>query len=387
MNKEKVFIVRFGELYLKGKNRYQFENALVNNIRRALKDTNAVVQKITGRIIVSNIEENELEIKEKIGQVFGISSYSIATKFETSEQNIIDFCKTIKLSNTTFKVEVKRADKRFLIHSNDLEKMLGSIILENNSTVKVDVHNPLVKVDVDIRETGSTYVSFEKINALGGMPVGTAGSGLLMLSGGIDSPVAGFLMGKRGLNINAVYFHSHPYTSEQARQKVRDLAKIISKYTGKFILYEVPFTKIQEEIKVNCDDRYTITIMRRLMYKITEQIAIKHKYDCLITGENLAQVASQTVQGITISNSVLTKLPMFRPLISFDKLETIAISKKIGAYETSILPYEDCCTIFVPKNPIIKPSLDVAISEEAKIPALNDLIQMAIDNTDVVTFE
>ncbi len=387
MNKEKVFIVRFGELYLKGKNRYQFENALVNNIRRALKDTNAVIQKITGRIIVSNIEENELEIKEKIGQVFGISSYSIATKFETSEQNIIDFCKTIKLSNTTFKVEVKRADKRFLIHSNDLEKMLGSIILENNSTVKVDVHNPLVKVDVDIRETGSTYVSFEKINALGGMPVGTAGSGLLMLSGGIDSPVAGFLMGKRGLNINAVYFHSHPYTSEQARQKVRDLAKIISKYTGKFILYEVPFTKIQEEIKVNCDDRYTITIMRRLMYKITEQIAIKHKYDCLITGENLAQVASQTVQGITISNSVLTKLPMFRPLISFDKLETIAISKKIGAYETSILPYEDCCTIFVPKNPIIKPSLDVAISEEAKIPALNDLIQMAIDNTDVVTFE
>ncbi len=387
MNKEKVIIVRFGELYLKGKNRYQFENALVNNIRRALKDTNAVVQKITGRIIVSNIEENELEIKEKIGQVFGISSYSIATKFETSEQNIIDFCKTIKLSNTTFKVEVKRADKRFLIHSNDLEKMLGSIILENNSTVKVDVHNPLVKVDVDIRETGSTYVSFEKINALGGMPVGTAGSGLLMLSGGIDSPVAGFLMGKRGLNINAVYFHSHPYTSEQARQKVRDLAKIISKYTGKFILYEVPFTKIQEEIKVNCDDRYTITIMRRLMYKITEQIAIKHKYDCLITGENLAQVASQTVQGITISNSVLTKLPMFRPLISFDKLETIAISKKIGAYETSILPYEDCCTIFVPKNPIIKPSLDVAISEEAKIPALNDLIQMAIDNTDVVTFE
>ena len=387
MNKEKVFIVRFGELYLKGKNRYQFENALVNNIRRALKDTNAVVQKITGRIIVSNIEENELEIKEKIGQVFGISSYSIATKFETSEQNIIDFCKTIKLSNTTFKVEVKRADKRFLIHSNDLEKMLGSIILENNSTVKVDVHNPLVKVDVDIRETGSTYVSFEKINALGGMPVGTAGCGLLMLSGGIDSPVAGFLMGKRGLNINAVYFHSHPYTSEQARQKVRDLAKIISKYTGKFILYEVPFTKIQEEIKVNCDDRYTITIMRRLMYKITEQIAIKHKYDCLITGENLAQVASQTVQGITISNSVLTKLPMFRPLISFDKLETIAISKKIGAYETSILPYEDCCTIFVPKNPIIKPSLDVAISEEAKIPALNDLIQMAIDNTDVVTFE
>ena len=387
MNKEKVIIVRFGELYLKGKNRNQFENALVNNLRLILKDTGATVQKITGRIVVSKIDDNVQEIVEKIGRVFGISSFSIATKFETSEENILSFCKDIKLNNTTFKVEVKRADKRFLIHSNDLEKTLGALILENNPTIKVDVHNPKTKVDVDIRESGYTYISFEKISALGGMPIGTSGSGLLMLSGGIDSPVAGFLMGKRGLSINAVYFHSHPYTSEQARQKVRDLARVISQYTGKLVLYEVPFTKIQEEIKVNCDDRYTITIMRRLMYKISEQIALKNKYNCLISGENLAQVASQTVQGITTSNSALTTLPMFRPLISFDKLETIALSKKIGAYEISILPYEDCCTIFVPKNPIIKPSLSVAISEESKIPKLEELINDAVNNVEIVTFE
>lgn len=386
MIRERVIIVRIGELYLKGKNRYIFENTLIGNIKGVLKGTNARVEKITGRIVVYNLaEENETEILNKVQKVFGISSLSLATKINSNLEEIKRFCDEIRLSDT-FKVEVKRADKTFPIKSNDLEKELGSLILSNNKNLKVDIHNPKHIVNVDIRENGETFISFEKIKGLGGMPVGTSGRGLLMLSGGIDSPVAGYLMGKRGLNIYCIYFHSHPYTSDQARDKVRDLAKVIASYTGKMKLFEVPFTKIQEEIRVNCDSRFTITVMRRIMYHITEEVAKLNHCDCLITGENLAQVASQTVQGITCSNSALNELPMFRPLISFDKLETIEISKNIGAYDISILPYEDCCTIFVPKNPIIKPTIKQVQIEESKIKNLDELVQTAISNIEVVEF-
>ncbi len=385
-NQEYVVIVRYGELYLKGKNRYLFENALIKNIRNKLKDTNALVEKITGRIIISNIENNAQDIIERVQKVFGISSMSKALKLKTSMQSIKDYCSSIEL-NGSFKVEVKRADKSFPMISSELEKLLGKIILDNNDNLKVDVHNPEHIVNVDIRETGYTYISFEKIKTLGGMPVGTSGKGLLMLSGGIDSPVAGFLMAKRGLQVNAVYFHSHPYTSEQAKQKVKDLAQIIATYGGGLKLFIVPFTKIQEAIHLQCDNRYTITIMRRNMYRIAEKIALLNDYNCLITGENLAQVASQTVQGITCSNSVLTSLPMFRPLISFDKIETIELSKKMGAYDISILPYQDCCTVFVPKNPIIKPQVEQAQIEERKILDLDQLIDDAIKNVEILNFE
>lgn len=385
-NQEYVVIVRYGELYLKGKNRYLFENALIKNIKNKLKDTKALVEKITGRIIISNIENNAQDIIERVQKVFGISSMSKALKLKTSMQGIKDYCSSIEL-NGSFKVEVKRADKSFPMISNELEKLLGEIILNNNDNLKVDVHNPDHIVNVDIRETGYTYISFEKIKTLGGMPVGTSGKGLLMLSGGIDSPVAGFLMAKRGLQVNAVYFHSHPYTSEQAKQKVKDLAQIIATYGGGLKLFIVPFTKIQEAIHLQCDNRYTITIMRRNMYRIAEKIALLNDYNCLITGENLAQVASQTVQGITCSNSVLTRLPMFRPLISFDKIETIELSKKMGAYDISILPYQDCCTVFVPKNPIIKPQVEQAQIEESKILDLNQLIDDAIKNAEILNFE
>lgn len=385
-NQEYVVIVRYGELYLKGKNRYLFENALIKNIKNKLKDTKALVEKITGRIIISNIENNAQDIIERVQKVFGISSMSKALKLKTSMQSIKDYCSSIEL-NGSFKVEVKRADKSFPMISNELEKLLGEIILNNNDNLKVDVHNPDHIVNVDIRETGYTYISFEKIKTLGGMPVGTSGKGLLMLSGGIDSPVAGFLMAKRGLQVNAVYFHSHPYTSEQAKQKVKDLAQIIATYGGGLKLFIVPFTKIQEAIHLQCDNRYTITIMRRNMYRIAEKIALLNDYNCLITGENLAQVASQTVQGITCSNSVLTSLPMFRPLISFDKIETIELSKKMGAYDISILPYQDCCTVFVPKNPIIKPQVEQAQIEESKILDLNQLIDDAIKNAEILNFE
>lgn len=383
---EEVLIVRVGELYLKGKNRYIFENLLVGNIKTALKTFNVKVSKQLNRIVITNlVEDNKEDVINALGKVFGISSFSIATRIDTDVNSIKSFVNNIKLSDT-FKVEVKRADKTFPIHSNDFEKELGEIILNQNNNLKVDVHNPKHIVYIDIRENGETFISFEKIKGLGGMPVSSSGKGLLMLSGGIDSPVAGFLMAKRGLTIDAIYFHSHPYTSDEARQKVRGLAKVISLYSGRLNLYEVPFTKIQEEIRVNCDNRYTITVMRRIMYQITEEVGLKFGHNCLITGENLAQVASQTVQGITCSNSALKQLPMFRPLISFDKLETIELSKKIGTYDLSILPYEDCCTIFVPKNPIIKPKLDDVRKEQAKIANLDILIKQAIDNISVVKF-
>lgn len=388
MQFEEVIIVRFGELYLKGKNRYVFENALINNIRQVLKNFNVKVEKILGRVIVSGIGQDKDTILSKVSKVFGISSLSIAAKMPTSEQNIQEFCKNIATNlKGTFKVEVKRADKTFPIHSNDLEKQLGSLMLHSNKELSVDIHNPQTYIDVDIRDNKQTYISYQKLKGLGGMPLGTSGSALLLLSGGIDSPVAGFLMGKRGLTINAIYFHSHPHTSEKARQKVRDLAKVIASYTGKLKLFEVPFTQIQEQIKFECDDRFTIAVMRRQMYKIAEIIALKHGFNALITGENLAQVASQTVQGITCSNAILKSLPMFRPLISFDKLDTIEISKKIGAYDISILPYEDCCTVFVPKNPIIKPTVDKCLFEEDKIVNLDILIDTAVQNTEIVEFD
>lgn len=377
---EKVLIIRYGELYLKGKNRYIFENALMRNIRNKIRPYGAKIDKISGRLIVSDMGQNQDQIFDIVKKIFGISSFSIASKIQTSVENIKTFCETISLEGS-FKVEVKRADKSFCINSNELEKQMGEIILNKNANLIVDVHNPKIIVNIDIREMGYTFISFENEKGLGGMPQGTAGRGMLLLSGGIDSPVAGFLMAKRGLSINAVYFHSHPYTSEQALNKVQDLAKIISNYSGNLKLFVVPFTKIQEQIHFSCDDRFTITIMRRNMYRIAEKLAKENDCDCLISGENLAQVASQTVQGITSSNAVLEELPMFRPLISFDKLQTIEIAKKIGSYDTSILPYQDCCTVFVPKNPIIKPTLRQVLAEEKKIENMLELVDECVCNT------
>lgn len=380
---DKVILLRYGEIYLKGKNRRFFEDVLLKNAYGKIKQFGASIEKIAGRFVVSNLGDNEDAICENLTKVFGFISLSPAFVVESNVDKIKDFCKTIKLTDT-FKVETARADKTFPIKSIDFSAMIGDIILGSNENLKVDLHNPKHIVDIDIRENGKTYISFEKIKCLGGMPVSTSGRGVLMLSGGIDSPVAGYLMAKRGLEINCVYFHSHPYTSDKAKQKVIDLANIISVYSGKITLHIVPFTEIQESIHMNCSPEFTITIMRRFMFKITEMLGEQSQCSCIITGENLAQVASQTVQGITCSNSVIKKMPVLRPLISFDKNEIIEIAKNIGTFEISNLPYQDCCTVFVPKRPIIKPRVMDCLKEEKKISNIDELIERAVKNTEIL---
>ncbi len=381
---KKSILIRFGEIFLKGKNYLFFENTLYKNIKWRLKDFECELTRTAGRFIVENFDESDLDdIIDAIKSVFGVVSLSVAYEIDTSLENIVDICKTIKLTEPTFKVEVKRADKRFEMPSNKLEALLGGVILENNPDAKVDVHTPKQEVFVEIRQNGKSYVYYEKIPCLGGMPVGTSGKAMLLLSGGIDSPVAGFLMAKRGLKIDAIHFHSYPYTSEQARQKVVDLAKIIKKYTGNITLHIIPFTHIQEEIHKNCDDEYMVTLVRRFMMDIAERVAKANECSAIITGENLAQVASQTVEGITSTNKMAKDLPVFRPLISFDKVEISQIAERIGTYETSILPYEDCCSVFLPKKPVTHPKLDRVEKNETLLDR-EALIKEAIQNQEIL---
>lgn len=381
---KKAILIRFGEIFLKGKNYSFFENTLYKNIKWRLKDFDCNLTKTAGRFLVENFADEDLDtIIDAIKSVFGVVSLSVADEIDTSLENIVENCKKIKLVEKTFKVEVKRADKRFEIPSNKLEALLGGVILENNPNVKVDVHSPKQEVFVEIRQNGKTYIYYDKIACLGGMPVGTSGKAMLLLSGGIDSPVAGFLMAKRGLQIEAIHFHSYPYTSEQARQKVVDLAHIIKKYTGNITLHIIPFTHIQEEIHKNCDDEYMVTLVRRFMMDIAERVAKENDCTAIITGENLAQVASQTVEGITSTNKMAKDLPVFRPLISFDKVEISQIAEKIGTYETSILPYEDCCSVFLPKRPVTHPKLDRVEKNETLLDR-ESLIKDAIANQEIL---
>ncbi|MGN1227321.1 MAG: tRNA uracil 4-sulfurtransferase ThiI [Christensenellales bacterium] len=377
---EKVILLRYGEIYLKGKNRKFFEDVLLKNAYEKIKEFNVNIEKIAGRFVVSNIGDNENAICERLQKVFGFISLSVAYVLNNDVEEIKNFCSNLKLEGT-FKVETQRADKTFPIKSIEFSAMIGELMLNNNDNLRVDLHNPKHIIDIDIRENGKTYICFEKVKCLGGMPVSTSGKGMLMLSGGIDSPVAGYLMAKRGLEINCVYFHSHPYTSDEAKQKVIDLAKVISEYSGKINLYIVPFTEIQERIHFDCSSEFTITIMRRFMYRIAEILGEQSGCSCIITGENLAQVASQTVQGITCSNSVIKRMPVFRPLISFDKNEIIEIARKIGTFNISNLPYQDCCTVFVPKKPIIKPRVSECVKQESKIESFDLLIDNAVKNT------
>lgn len=383
---KEVILIRFGEIFLKGKNYSFFENTLFKNIKYRLRDFELEFEKIEGRFLVSNFRHEDKEkIVETIKTVFGIVSLSVAEEIDTDLDTIREVVNGIRLDGT-FKVEVKRADKTFPLRSCDLASELGGIILSHNKNATVDVHSPKKVVFVDIRQNGKTYIFSDKIMCLGGMPVGTAGTGMLLLSGGIDSPVAGFMMSKRGLRINAIHFHSYPYTSEQAKQKVLDLAKIITKYTGNIRLFVVPFTKIQEEIHKNCDSEYMVNLVRRFMMDIAERVAIKNECSCLITGENLGQVASQTVESITSTNQMAKTLPVFRPLISFDKVDISAIAEKIGTYDTSILPYEDCCSVFLPKNPVTHPKLDKIEHNEAMLNR-EELIQNAIDNIEIINIK
>ena len=380
----KVLLLKFGELFLKGKNKKDFEALLLNNIKAKLSSFSFNITQTLGRIVISDYDEfDESLIVKELQTVFGLIGISKATEIETSVENIYDFASKITL-NGTFRVNVKRADKKFPLRSMDMEKKIGEIILNHNN-VKVDLHNPEHVVYVEIRLNNKTYIYYENIKCAGGLPLGSAGKGLLLLSGGIDSPVAGYLMAKRGLKLEAVHFHSYPYTSEQAKEKVITLAKELCQYCDEIKLHIVSFTKIQEQIHMNCDAEYMITIMRRIMMRIAQKICEQNDLGAIITGESLGQVASQTMQSINVTNSVVT-LPVFRPLIAFDKEDIMDVAKKIGTYETSILPYEDCCTVFLPKYPVIKPTIKRAIYLE-KFLNVDALVNEAIANKEEIVLK
>ena len=366
---KKVIIIRSAELFLKGKNRGFFERAFENNLSRALSAYEHTLVKQCGRYTVRDFAEEEVdEIITQLKKVFGLHTLSLAYETNSDLDSIFEAAKLVSRTTGTFKVESHRGDKRYPLTSIEISKKLGGMLLDySKGKLSVDVHNPSFSVRVDIREHGKALVFGEFIPGANGMPVGTAGKGVLLLSGGIDSPVAGYMMAKRGMNIDCLHFHSYPYTNLQAKEKVIDLARIMSEYTCGTKLCTVSVTHIQEAIHEKCKPELMITLLRRFMYRIAERHAKRIGGQCLITGESLGQVASQTIEGITSSNSVVEDLPVLRPLIAFDKNEIIDISVKMGAYETSILPFEDCCTVFLPEFPAIRPKMSDILREEAKL--------------------
>ena len=388
------FLIKYAEIAIKGKNRYLFEDALVGRISRVLKkvDGKFRVRKEQGRIYVDT--EGEYDYDEVIGAlkcVFGIVGICPVVLiedegFERLAEEVLAYIDRVYADKQfTFKVNARRARKNYPMESMEINAKLGEKILEAFPETRADVHHPEVVLNVEIRNQINIYSVI--IPGPGGMPVGTNGSAMLLLSGGIDSPVAGYMIAKRGVSIDAVYFHAPPYTSERAKQKVVDLAKIVAKYSGPMKLHVVNFTDIQLYIYEQCPHEELTIIMRRYMMKLAEHFAKEHKCLGLITGESIGQVASQTMQSLAATNEVCT-MPVYRPLIGFDKQEIVEVSERIGAYETSILPYEDCCTIFVAKHPVTKPSLNVIHNDEKKLDEKIDaLMQAAIDTTEVIEIE
>ena len=366
---KKVIIIRYSEIYLKGKNRGFFERAFEKNLTQALKNVQHELIKNSGRYLVQNFYEEDSElIIEKLKKVFGVHTISLAYETSSDLDSIFEAVKLQARPSGTFKVESHRGDKKYPLTSVEISKEMGARLLSfAKGALSVDVHKPSFSIRVDIRENGKALVFGDFIEGANGMPVGTAGKGVLLLSGGIDSPVAGYMMAKRGMNVDCLHFHSYPYTNMQAKEKVVDLARILSEYTCGTKLCTVSVTHIQEAIHEKCKPELMITLLRRFMYRIAERHAKRIGATCLITGESLGQVASQTIEGITSSNSVVEELPVLRPLIGFDKNEIIEKSVKMGAYETSILPFEDCCTVFLPDFPAIRPKLSEILREEEKL--------------------
>ena len=377
----KLIFIKYGELTTKKGNRNVFIKKLTNNIKNILGNTNYSMKSDRSRIY---IESSDIDtVVEKLKNIFGIHSIVIAYRVDNNSDTIIDSVYELVKNESfkTFKVDTKRADKRFAIHSMDFNKMVATKILKNMN-VCVDVHNPELYIKIEIRVEG-TFIYFNEIKGLGGYPVGIQGKSLLMLSGGIDSPVAGYLALKRGVDIECLYFESPPHTSDQAKNKVISLARIINKYSGNIKVHVVPLTKIQEMILRNVKEEYIITIMRRMMYRIAEKFAKKNKMQVIFNGESIGQVASQTLSSMNVINNVCD-IPVIRPVACMDKLEIIDIAKKIGTYETSILPYEDCCTVFVPKHPVINPTLDKCILYEKNFD-YESLIDEAINNIETIS--
>lgn len=380
-----IIVIRYGEIYLKGKNKDFFERKLIGNIRYKLKSFNCKLNFGRSRYLVEDYcSEQEDNIIEALKTIFGIHSLSVAACVSNDMESLSATAKEMSPKSGTFRVSVHRGDKRYPLTSIAVAAKIGGILLDYNSNLTVDLHNPDHTLWIDIRENGTAFVYCSVISGAGGMPVGCAGKGLLLLSGGIDSPVAGYMMAKRGMYFDALHFHSYPYTSEQAKEKVIKLASTMQNYCGKINLFSVPVTAIQEAIHKHCSNSYMITILRRAMMRIAENIAIKRECGCLINGESLGQVASQTLESITVTNDTVKSMPIFRPLIGMDKQEIIDISQSIGTYETSILPYEDCCTVFLPDSPVTRPTITKAEEEERKIPDYEELLRSAIDNLELL---
>ena len=379
-----VILLRFGELYLKGNNRNIFENMLIANIKKKLEGEEFKFQKTFGRYLITNYDKNrENQIIEKLKEVFGLYSLSRAIEVDAIPEVINKEIENYEIGSKTFKVQVKRADKKFPISSMDYAKQLGGIVLEKNPNASVDLYNPNFEINVDIRMNGKAYIFNEIEKCQGGLPLGSAGRGLLLLSGGIDSPVAGYLIAKRGLEIEALHFHSYPYTSELAKEKVITLAKQLGEYVGEVTLHVISFTEVQEEIHKNCSAEFMITIMRRIMMRVAERVCEKYSLGAIVTGESLGQVASQTMQSMTVTGGVIKERLIFRPCISMDKEDIMKIANEIGTYETSILPYEDCCTVFLPKNPVIKPTIARCEREEEKLD-IEHLVEECLKNEEII---
>ena len=385
------FLIKYAEIGTKGKNSYLFEDALIHQIKNALKrvDGSFVASKESGRIYVQAISEYDYdEVIEALQRVFGIAwicpMLQIQDKdFENLKKTLVSYVDEVYPDkNFTFKVESRRADKQYPVHSEQMNRDLGEVILKAFPETKVNVHKPDVLLRVEVRKVVNLYSLM--IPGPGGMPVGTNGKAMLLLSGGIDSPVAGYMIAKRGVKIDAVYFHAPPYTSERAKQKVVDLAKQVARYSGPIPLHVVNFTDIQLYIYDKCPHEELTILMRRYMMRIAPEIAEKNGGLALITGESIGQVASQTVQSLASTNEVCF-MPVFRPLIGFDKQEIVDISQKIGTFETSIQPYEDCCTIFVAKHPVIKPNLErIRKSEEHLEEKIQEMVQTAIETAEMI---
>lgn len=382
----RVILIKYGELSTKKGNRNFFINTLYHSVCDKLKNYSVKINKDRARMTIYFDEKDLEEIQSIVDKIFGIHTYHIATVCDSSDESIqktlLDLIRSESFS--TFKIDVKRCDKSFPIHSQDYNRVLGGLLLKNIPNITVDVHHPDLLIRVEIREE-HTYIYYNSFEGCGGYPVGTQARGMLMLSGGIDSPVAGYLAMKRGVELDAVYFEAIPHTSLEARNKVIQLCKKLASYTNKINLHVINFTTIQENIYKHCREDYCITIMRRMMYRIMEMLAKQHNAYVIINGESIGQVASQTLTSMSVINGV-TNMPVIRPVACLDKLEIIDIARKIDTYDISILPFEDCCTVFVPKHPVINPREDVCIEEEQKFDYL-PMIEEAISsmNTIVVT--
>lgn len=377
--RELILVKYAPEIFLKGLNRNKFERQLQKNITKVLKGVQYefVVDQNRWFIYSDNLQE----IINRVKRVFGVSELCIVKEVEAKLEDIEKAAleRVLNSSAVTFKIQTNRANKAFPLNSMETSRTVGAYVLKNTEDIKVDVTNPQCVVNIEIR--GNAYIYQEKIKAVGGLPYGMNGSTMLMLSGGIDSPVAGYLMARRGVELNCVYYHSHPYTSERAKDKVKDLARILSEYTGKINLYVVPFTEIQMQIIEKCREDELTIIMRRFMMRIACELAELKKSNSVTSGESIGQVASQTMESLVVSDDVSDR-PVFRPLVAMDKGDIMNLAKEIGTYDTSILPYEDCCTIFVPKHPKTKPRLKEIIASEEAL-QIHELVKKAIEDMEV----